>query len=36
MMRVTQPNAHRHADEITWDQQVYLHWHASSPVVLLE
>jgi putrescine transport system ATP-binding protein len=36
MMRVTQPNAHRHADGITWDQQVYLHWHSSSPVVLLE
>jgi putrescine transport system ATP-binding protein len=36
MMRVTQPNAHRHADDITWDQQVYLHWHASSPVVLIE
>ena len=36
MMRVTHPNAHRHADDITWDQQVYLHWHASSPVVLIE
>jgi putrescine transport system ATP-binding protein len=36
MMRVTQPNAYRHADDITWDQQVYLHWHASSPVVLIE
>ncbi|HET9449133.1 MAG TPA: polyamine ABC transporter ATP-binding protein [Steroidobacteraceae bacterium] len=36
MMRVTQPNTHRHADGITWDQQVYLHWHASSPVVLIE
>jgi putrescine transport system ATP-binding protein len=36
MMRVTQPNAHRHADDITWDQQVYLYWHASSPVVLIE
>ncbi len=36
MMRVTQPNAHRHADDITWDQPVYLHWHASSPVVLIE
>ena len=21
---------------ITWDQPVYLHWHASSPVVLTE
>ena len=36
LMRVTQPNAHRHADDITWDQQVYLHWHSSSPVVLIE
>jgi putrescine transport system ATP-binding protein len=36
MMRVTQPNAYRHADDITWDQQVYLHWHASSAVVLIE
>ena len=36
MMRVTQPNAYRHADDITWDQPVYLHWHASSPIVLLE
>jgi putrescine transport system ATP-binding protein len=36
MMRVTQPNAYRHADDITWDQPVYLHWHASSPVVLIE
>jgi putrescine transport system ATP-binding protein len=36
MMRVTQPNAYRHADDFTWDQQVYLHWHASSPVVLIE
>ncbi len=36
MMRVTQPNSYRHADDITWEQQVYLHWHASSPVVLIE
>src|SRR5512138_466185 len=36
MVRITQPNAYRHADDITWDQQVYLHWHASSPVVLIE
>jgi len=36
MMRVTQPNAYRHADDITWDQQVYLLWQASSPVVLIE
>jgi putrescine transport system ATP-binding protein len=36
-MRITQPNVYRHAnDRITWEQQVYLHWHASSPVVLVE
>ena len=36
-MRITQPNAYRHADDlITWDQPVYLHWHPSSPVVLVE
>ena len=37
VVRVTQPNAYRHADDaITWDQAVYLSWHASSPVVLAE
>jgi putrescine transport system ATP-binding protein len=37
VIRITQPNAYRHADDlITWDQQVYVHWHASSPVVLSE
>ena len=37
IVRVTQPNAYRHADDlITWDQSVYLHWHPSSPVVLGE
>ena len=37
VVRVTQPNAYRHADaSITWDQTVYLSWHASSPVVLSE
>src|SRR5690606_27760168 len=37
VVRVTQPNVYRHADDlITWDQSVYLHWHASSPVVLGE
>ncbi len=35
VVRVTQPNVYRHADDlVTWDQSVYLHWHASSPVVL--
>jgi putrescine transport system ATP-binding protein len=37
VVRVTQPNAYRHADaSITWDQTVYLSWHSSSPVVLSE
>ncbi|HEY5809847.1 MAG TPA: polyamine ABC transporter ATP-binding protein [Povalibacter sp.] len=37
VIRVTQPNAYRHADDlITWDQSVYVHWHPSSPVVLGE
>jgi putrescine transport system ATP-binding protein len=35
VVRVTQPNAYRHAeDRITWEEQVYLHWHGSSPVVV--
>jgi putrescine transport system ATP-binding protein len=35
IVRVTQPNVYRHADErITWDEQVFLHWDASSPVVV--
>jgi putrescine transport system ATP-binding protein len=37
VVRVTQPNTYRHAEAtITWDQPVYLSWHASSPVVLTE
>jgi len=37
VVRITQPNTYRHADDsITWDQTVYLSWHASSPVVLSE
>src|SRR5687767_517640 len=37
IVRVTQPNTYRHAEAtITWDQPVYLSWHASSPVVLGE
>lgn len=37
MVRVTQPNAYRHADDlVTWDQSVFVHWHPSSPVVLSE
>ncbi|AMN46075.1 ABC transporter ATP-binding protein [Steroidobacter denitrificans] len=35
IVRVTQPNVYRHADDlVTWDQTVYLSWHASSAVVL--
>jgi putrescine transport system ATP-binding protein len=34
VVRVTQPNTSRHAEAITWEQQVYLCWDASSPVVL--
>jgi putrescine transport system ATP-binding protein len=34
VVRVTQPNTSRHAGVIGWDQQVYLTWDASSPVVV--
>jgi putrescine transport system ATP-binding protein len=34
VVRVTQPNTSRHAEAITWDQQVYLSWDESSPVVV--
>ena len=35
IIRVTQPNVYRHADErVTWDEQVYVHWDATSPVVV--
>jgi putrescine transport system ATP-binding protein len=34
IVRVTQPNTSRYADVITWDEQVYLHWDSSSPVVV--
>ena len=35
LVRVTQPNVHRHADDrITWEERVYLTWHAESPVVV--
>jgi putrescine transport system ATP-binding protein len=34
-IRVTLPNVARHTDDrITWDEAVYVSWHASSPVVL--
>jgi putrescine transport system ATP-binding protein len=34
VVRVTQPNTSRHAEAITLDQQVYLSWDATSPVVV--
>jgi putrescine transport system ATP-binding protein len=35
VVRVTQPNVYRHAeDRVTWDERVYVQWHASSPVVV--
>jgi putrescine transport system ATP-binding protein len=34
VVRVTQPNTSRHAEAITWEQQVYLTWDSSSPVVV--
>jgi len=35
VVRVTQPNVYRHADErITWDERVYLSWAPSSPIVV--
>lgn len=37
IVRVTQPNTVRHPeDRITWDEQVYLHWHPSSGVVITQ
>ena len=30
----SQPNTSRHAEAITWEQQVYLSWDADSPVVV--
>jgi putrescine transport system ATP-binding protein len=34
VVRVTQPNTSGHAEAITWDQQVYLSWDSTSPVVV--
>ena len=37
MVRVTLPNIERHADaRISWDETVYLSWHATSPVVITQ
>jgi putrescine transport system ATP-binding protein len=36
-VRVTRPNVWRHEEEsITWEQEVYLHWHDSSPMIVRE
>jgi putrescine transport system ATP-binding protein len=35
VLRVTQPNASRKTeDRVTWDERVYVHWDAASPVVV--
>jgi putrescine transport system ATP-binding protein len=37
MVRVSRPNIVRQAeDRISWDETVYLSWHASSPIVLTQ
>jgi len=36
MVRVTQPNLMRHSERVSWDERVYVHWHATSGVVLNE
>ncbi|MCC7257276.1 MAG: polyamine ABC transporter ATP-binding protein [Gammaproteobacteria bacterium] len=37
MVRVSRPNIVRQADDrISWDETVYLSWHASSPIVLTQ
>lgn len=34
-VRVTRPNMWRHEyEQMTWEQEVFLHWHDSSPVVI--
>ncbi len=36
-VRITQPNSFRHADDrFTWDEQVWVGWHESSAVVVVE
>jgi putrescine transport system ATP-binding protein len=37
MVRVTQPNVIRHAENrLTWDEDVWVHWHPSSAVVVTQ
>ncbi|MBS0398307.1 MAG: TOBE domain-containing protein, partial [Proteobacteria bacterium] len=35
VVRVTRPNTSRHAEEISWEQRVFLSWDSSSPVVVV-
>jgi putrescine transport system ATP-binding protein len=35
-VRVTQSNLMRHTDRVSWDERVWVHWHATSGVVLNE
>jgi putrescine transport system ATP-binding protein len=35
-VRVSQPNLHRHAERIGWDERVWLSWAPSAPVVLVQ
>ena len=34
LVRVTRPNASRHAESVERDSEVYLSWDAASPVVV--
>ncbi len=37
IVRVTQPNVDRDSEgQFTWEERVFLHWHAESPVVLTQ
>jgi putrescine transport system ATP-binding protein len=36
LVRVSQANRHRHAERISWDEQVWITWDASAPVVLTQ
>jgi putrescine transport system ATP-binding protein len=37
IVRVTQPNVDRDSEsQFTWDERVFLHWHAESPVIVTQ
>jgi putrescine transport system ATP-binding protein len=37
IVRVTLPNSERDSvSQFTWDERVFLHWHAESPVVVTQ